>query len=141
MEADLLAEMVAIKWIAIASLVLLLLYLVVMAGFLHIVSKALKEVWSDRDSNSFNLIADGHLSRGETDELIEYALEKLETYSHSPDIHWYLAKAYFQKEDWVESKKCFLRSADISPVYREAIEPYIEEIEHRLEKHQPEIIK
>lgn len=60
------------------------------------------------------------------------ALEWTASYPNDPWAHWYLAKAYDQLGDYVETKKCLIHIQKISPSWNESIEPWLESIEKHL---------
>ena len=73
------------------------------------------------------------LDKGELDTLINEASERTSSHPNDGQAHWYLARAYHQKEDWFRALKAFQSVARISPDWRqEYIEPYVEEIQEKI---------
>lgn len=73
------------------------------------------------------------LHNGDFDTLIERSLAKIEQAPTHANARWYLAKAYYGKQDWAKAKEAFERLAELRPEWRaEHIRPYLDEIEKRL---------
>ena len=140
MESVIASDISTIKWLLVGILVAAIVFLVVLCVFLSAAWMAIRELLHQRKSNVFSLIAKGHLERDEIEDLIEYTKEHLDTHPNNPDAYWYLARGYYQTQNWVESKRNFHRAVDISPGYSEAADDYLEEIEERLRDSKPQLI-
>jgi len=60
------------------------------------------------------------------------ALEWVSSHPNEPWAHWYLAKAYDQLGEHVETKQTLLHLQKISPEWNDTIEPWLESNEENL---------
>lgn len=67
---------------------------------------------------------------GKFDELLVHCEEHLKTKPNHSYALWYKAKAYYHKNDYRKSKKCFEKLAITDPGWDEAyVQPYLNRIE------------
>ncbi len=72
------------------------------------------------------------LAKGNTDEVKVLASNWVHRQPGEPYAHWFLAKAYFQAGELIESKKSFTHLLTISPDWEKIIVPWLERIENEI---------
>lgn len=77
--------------------------------------------------------AETDLDLGIQDEVIARCLRDINDNPRHAKAHWYLGKAYYQKEMWNEAKAQMELLAKLDPSWRaEFTEPYVQEIDRQL---------
>lgn len=115
------------------SLFVLIVCALVVIALLVWVARILREVLAAVRSQHSLFQPEELLHEGDFDTLIERSLAKIEQAPSDANACWYLAKAYYGKQDWAKAKEAFERLAELRPEWRaEHIRPYLDEIEKRL---------
>ena len=79
------------------------------------------------------------LDKGEFDKVIELAGQRTSSHPNDVQAHWYLARAYQQKEEWFKALKEFHSVSRIEPTWSgKHVEPYIQEIQEKIRHLKPD---
>jgi len=77
----------------------------------------------------FKELANDLLEEGNVSELISYCNDTLIKKPNNALALWWLGKAYFQKEDYINAKECFRKVLLTEPDWEKShIEPYLKKI-------------
>ena len=118
-----------LEYLVIGLLVVTLLNMV----FLYKISLNLKALIKVNRKLGQPSQADKDLSLGKHDAVIERCLNDIAKNPKHAKAHWYLGKAYFEKEMWDEAKSELELVGKLQPDWREeSVAPYLEEIERQL---------
>ena len=127
MEQQILSTLQEIKtaiYILIAILVLGVIASFLRAGIAAkgLVRGKLDDIFRDEASHLFD--------KGAFEELIKVCEDKLKSKPYDANALWYIAKAYYQKGDYLQAKNYFERVAKAEPSWeKEYVQPYLEKIE------------
>jgi len=67
--------------------------------------------------------------KGAFDELIKYCEDRLKSKPHDGHALWYVAKAYYQKDEHRKAREYFEKLAKAEPSWeKEYVQPYLEKI-------------
>ncbi len=69
---------------------------------------------------------------GNIDELLQYCNKWVNKYPNDMNINFYLGLAYYRKQQFLQAKQYFERSATLNPNMRESVKGYLEVIEEEL---------
>lgn len=72
------------------------------------------------------------MNKGKYKQVIGECLEELEENQNNINANWYLARAYYCKEENELSKKYFAKTVHLVPSWKESAMPYLEELDKRL---------
>jgi tetratricopeptide (TPR) repeat protein len=88
----------------------------------NLVRGKLDELFRDEANHLFD--------KGAFDELIKTCEDKLKSKPHHAYALWYVAKAYYQKNEHTKAKEYFEKLAKAEPSWeKEYVQPYLEKIE------------
>ena len=83
-------------------------------------------------SDKFQFFAQEQMDKGCYEDLVTYALDFLKDRPHHTYAQWYLAKAYYNLEDYENAKKYFEKIAQRELEWRDNVMPYLDEINDNL---------
>ncbi len=123
------AELSDIKVLLVAILVVAILSAVMaILRFASASLRSLLSMWDDFFRDEAKRLFD----RDEVDELIHFAKDKLKKRPNHVYAHWYLARAYYVREQWAESLAEFREVARLDPTWIEDhVKPYVSAIERK----------
>ncbi|MFO7528997.1 MAG: tetratricopeptide repeat protein [Marinobacter sp.] len=104
----------------------------VSAGFMWFIIKYYENATNDRADEFSVRKADRLDNTDNIDELLEYCLKFREKYPNDMTVNFYLGLAYYRKQQFLESRKYFKKSAELNPNMRQNVEGYLEVIEKEL---------
>ena len=94
-------------------------------SFKNLVSKEMREIFTEE--------ADTLYDNGSYQKLIKICEEHLEKRKNNVNAFWYMAKAYYQLDDYEKSKKLFEKVIKAEPSWEgEHVKPYLDKIESKL---------
>lgn len=101
----------------------------VVASFLR-AGIAAKNLVREKLDDLFRAEASRLFDKGAFDELIKYCEDKLKSKPHNSDALWYVAKAYYHKEDHDKAKEYFEKLVQAEPSWeKQYVQPYLEKID------------
>lgn len=127
MEQQILSTLQEIKTALYVLMAIIILG--VIAGFLR-AGIAAKNLVKEKLDDFFRDEANHLFDKGAFDELIRYCEDKLKSKPHNSDALWYVAKAYYQKEDYSKAKEYFEKLVKAEPSWdKQYVQPYLEKID------------
>src|ERR671925_1647631 len=73
------------------------------------------------------------LETNKLDELVTYARERIRKRPNHTYAHWYLARAFYLQQKWIEALRAFNEVARLDPSWTEdSVTPYVRAIEAKL---------
>ena len=115
--------------------ILYVILAIVVAGLLFIIFMGYKvgaKLSSVKADDKFQFFAEEQMDKGCYEELITYALDFLKERPHHTYAQWYLAKAYYNLEDYENAKKYFEKIAQRELEWRDNVMPFLDEINDNL---------
>ena len=142
---QILNDITAIKW----TLVLIGVFVAIAAFsiafglyFVYTITNTVAGRIEETTRSRFSDEAAGLFEENRLDHLIEIAKAKITDRPNHTYAHWYLAKAYFQQGRIHDAKREFEMVRDLNPPWSAAhVTPYIEQLEHRIQRNRPELIE
>lgn len=129
---DILSELLIIKWLLIIVVVVALYFTFLFFGAMKNLEGGKgvfgKQIQDKKRGNELEEM----LEKGDAVGAKYTALEWTNSRPNEPWAHWYLAKAYDQLEEYVETKKVLVHLQKISPSWNNSIEPWLESVEEHL---------
>lgn len=104
----------------------------VSAGFMWFIIKYYENATNDRADEFSVRKADKLDNTDNIDELLEYCLKFCKKYPNDMTVNFYLGLAYYRKQQFLESRKYFQKSAELNPNMRKNVQGYLEVIEEEL---------
>jgi predicted negative regulator of RcsB-dependent stress response len=134
-----LSQLTQMKWILFG---ILLVFVLILSGIIWILFYAKKANDKESKSGDFAEKASALLDKDDLDAVIELSRTKLESFPKDLYARWYIAQAYYRKNEYHKALKELNIISEIAPSWREDyIDPYIAEIKEKLDNHKPEVIK
>jgi len=127
-----LSELQTIKWLLVVLVVVTLHFTFY---FFYVLNKLTKEsgaIGKKVKHKERSAELEEMLAKGDAVAAKFTAQEWTISHPNEPWAHWYLAKAYDQLGDFVETKKSLVLIQKISPTWNDAIEPWLLSIEEHL---------
>lgn len=93
-----------------------------------------------RAGDLFRLQAEDLLGRGELDQVIRMARERLDRYPDDVWAHWYLGQGYFRKQAWPDARHAFRNVLELEPSWYGSVEDYMARIEEGLVDSAPRLV-
>lgn len=116
--------------LAIATLALAVIH----AALLYMITTDLRALLNVNKTWGREPKAEMDLQNGKFDDVIARALKDIEANPRYAKTHWFLGKAYYDKGMWKEAREEMELLAKLQPSWRrEFVDPYLQEIERRLE--------
>ena len=134
-------ELRFIRWLLILLVVILGLAALVVFSLMRVLGGAGKELAKQQETKKRQGELEELLSRGLPREAKFSALEWLSAQPKEPYAHWFLAKAHYQLDEWVEAKQAFETAVRIAPDWSQAVTPWLEKIDEHLENATPKLVK
>ena len=107
--------------LAIVSLGVIASWVRAWASVKNLVQKELDDLFTKEAGNYYD--------EGKFDELLSYCEEKLRSKPNHSYALWYKAKAYYQKHQYEQSKKCFEQLDATEPSWSAShVQPFLEKI-------------
>ena len=132
------SELQTIKWLLVILVVVILFF----AVFFFMVLKKMQDpngLFSKLHINKkLQVELEELLAKGNANEVKILASNWVHRQPGEPYAHWFLAKAYFQAGELVDSKKSFTHLLTISPDWEKVVVPWLERIENEIT---PKIVK
>jgi cytochrome c-type biogenesis protein CcmH/NrfG len=73
------------------------------------------------------------LETNKLDELVAYSRERIRTRPNHTYAHWYLARAFYLQQKWIEALRAFNEVARLDPSWIEdSVTPYVRAIEAKI---------
>lgn len=139
LAAEILAQLKQIKWMLVFVLSIFFLGLVGILILIRLTRKAMDE---EPFINSFKDRASALLDKDDLEGVISVSQEKLKAYPKNMYAHWYLAQAYFRREEYAKALEALTTISENAPSWKDHyVDPYIEEIQDRLQSTKPEIVR
>ncbi len=104
----------------------------VSVGFMWLLIKHYENATNDRADEFSSRKADKLDDTGNIEELLQYCIKYVKKYPNDMTVNFYLGLAYYRKNEFIEAKKYFEKSAELNPNMRESVEGYLEVIEEEL---------
>ena len=77
------------------------------------------------------------LETNKLDELVVYARERIRKRPNHTYAHWYLARAFYLQQKWIEALRAFNEVARLDPSWIEdSVTPYVRAIEAKIKPRQ-----
>jgi len=73
------------------------------------------------------------LAKGDAEELINKSLDWIKEEPNNPWGYWFLARAYYLLENYIESKQTLLKIQHLNPDWSETIKTWLDKVEEKLE--------
>lgn len=89
----------------------------------------IKTEYQKVEQKNFSLTMDRYFDAGNYDKVIGRCKYKLERYPNNLDANWYLAKAYYFKEEHELSRKYFEYTLYLAPSWENSVEPFLEKLD------------
>lgn len=134
------SDVTSIKWLIIGGLALIILFVVVIGIMLWGVVEAVKELTDRHQAQIFRHEAAEYLDKDQIDELLQFSRERLATHPNHTHANWYLAQAYYHQDRWVDAMHAFKKLVEISPDWRESVDPYLEELGVKIKASAPMLV-
>lgn len=126
MDHDILSTLNEIK-VAIYAL-LVIVTIGVIANWIRVWTSVRNLLQKELD-NIFTIQAGDYYDEGKFDELLAHCEEKLKSKPNHSNALWYQAKAYYQKQEYEKSKKCFEKLEVSEPGWSAShVQPFLEKI-------------
>lgn len=134
------SDLTLIKWVLIIFVTVFILFILLAGAFFFYVSKDLASEL--KTPENFRIKGQKLLDKGELEQVIELAKNKLEEYpSHNYAIY-FLAISYYRMENIHESYRLFKQLKELAPSWSEYyINPYLSELEIKIKNNKPELLK
>ena len=126
-------ELVTIKWILFGVLLCLVLFLIWAILSMTYSIRARKTEFEAAARNAFISEAHQYEDAGEYEDLFQLAWNRVNSYPHDPNAHWYLAMAYYRRKEWGAALTAFKQLQNLDPAWQKyAVDEYLEEIKQHL---------
>ena len=124
MENDLLKVLQEIR--GYAFLIMIFIGIWAISSTIKVIFEIYKIIKGTPSENDFNTIAGKLFDNTEYPELIQKCNDALRSNSRDHLATWWLAKAHYASEEYLQSKELFRKLSQLVPEWRkESIEPYL----------------
>jgi hypothetical protein len=134
-------ELRLIHWLLIALLLLAGFLVLLLFSAFRGLMRSLAMIKTDQDTKSFQQDMEDLLTKGMGKEAFFAATEALPGRPRDPYVHWYLGRANFQLEKYVEAKRAFSTVAEIAPDWAKTVEPWLERVEQEIRNASPKVVQ
>lgn len=109
-----------------------LIYIVGIIAFFIIVrafAESYRAIRNEIDNMFYNSVS-AIYDNENYDEVITFSLNHIQNKPNEAYAYWFLGKAYFEKKEYEEAKKHFIKAIALNPEWeKEWVKPYLEKIE------------
>ena len=127
MEAQILEELVSIRWTTTAIAIIVGIFAL---GFIVALvvnfSRALENVKTNDFFNRGNAL----LLKGELDKLIDQCAKHLQEFPSDAGAYWLKGTAHYRRKEWSQALLCYRKADELQPGF--AVGPCIAEIEEKI---------
>lgn len=89
----------------------------------------IKTEYQKVDQANFALRMNRYLDAGKYDQAIDWCKDKLAKYPNNLDANWYVARAYYLKEENDLSRQYFEYTLYLAPSWEDSVGPYLEKLD------------
>ncbi|MEW8646716.1 MAG: hypothetical protein AB2563_11510 [Candidatus Thiodiazotropha endolucinida] len=134
------SDLSIIKWLFVSLVILLLSILIGIVAFIYMVSKEFSQSMAPKPN--FHDKGRELLDKGELAELLELSKEKLKEYPDHDYANYFLACCYYRTGNIHKAYRAYKKLKELRPGWsQEFIDPYLKDLEIKIKKSKPEVIK